>query len=381
MRTHKTWVEIDTRALLNNYDALCAVLGKERVAPVLKANAYGHGDEIVCQALPAVARLCVQDVWEAERLLSYGYRGIVLVMGGQLPSLLQGGFQDKGNLPANIELTAGDFQFLQAWCQAKYKPKLHLKFDTGMGRQGFSPDDAPRVAAAVAPFKSHIVGVSSHFADAGDTFSPKYPTYQMERFAAVCRVMRDAGLVFQQHHAASAAALLLPSSRHDFCRIGISLYGFWTTATAKTMYAKQNKTVPTLKPILSWRAVLIAVRQLPAGSYIGYGCNYCTTRATKIAILPVGYFDGYPRQASGSYAYVLVRGKRCPILGVVCMNMLVIDVAHLEGVQVGDIATLIGTDGEECLAAEQLAAWANTISYDITTRLHPSMPRQIVKHL
>ena len=372
MARYKTWVEVDTRALSDNYHALCAVIGAGRVAPVLKANAYGHGDEIVCHALTAVPRLCVQDGWEASRIFSFGYAGTVLVMGCQLPSVLQ------EKLPANLELTAGDFEFLRVWCNAKYKPKLHLKFDTGMGRQGFKPEDARRVAEEVAPHSEHIVGVSSHFADAGDTFSPKYPYYQLERYTAICRILRAANLQFQQHHAASSAALLIPNSRYDFCRIGISFYGYWTTPTAKAMYTDKNESPLELKPALSWRAAIVAVRQLPAGSYIGYGCRYCTARETKIAVLPVGYYEGYPRQASGSYAYVLLRGTRCQVLGGVCMNLMVIDVSHLDDVQVGEIATLIGADGSEKIDAEQLATWADTINYDIITRIHPSVPRQAV---
>ena len=369
---HKTWVEVDTRALRRNYHALCAVIGEQRVAPVLKANAYGHGDELICHALVSVPMLCVQDVLEAERIIAFGYRGRVLVMGCQLPAVLQ------KKLPVNLELTSGDFAFLHAWCNAKYQPKLHVKFDTGMGRQGFNPDEASRVAKEVAPHSANLVGVSGHFADAGDTFAPKYAQYQLERYTAVCHVLRDANLQFQQHHAASSAALLIPSSRYDFCRVGISLYGYWTTPTAKAMYANQNENPLVLKPVLSWRATVIAVRQLPAGSYIGYGCKYCTTRETRIAVLPVGYYEGYPRQASGSYAYVLMRGRRCQILGVVCMNLIVIDVSHLNDVQVGDTATLIGADGNERLDAEQLAVWSDTISYDIITRIHSSVPRRAI---
>ena len=370
MKQHMTWVEVDTKALSDNYHVLCSVIGAGKVAPVLKANAYGHGDELVCHTFAAVPRICVQSMSEALHISARGYHGLVLVMGCQLASVLQ------TRVPANLELTAGNFEFLRAWCNAKDKPKLHLKFDTGMGRQGFRPEDARRIAEEVAPHREHIVGVSGHFADAGDTFSAKYAHYQLERYTAICRILRAANLQFQQHHAASSAALLIPNSRFDFCRVGIALYGYWTTPTAKAMYANKNKAPLTLKPALSWRALIITVRQLPAGSYIGYGCKYCTTRETKIAVLPVGYYEGYPRQVSGSYAYVLVRGTRCPMLGIVSMNLIVVDVSHLDDVQVGETATLIGADGNERINAEQLAAWADTISYDIISRIHASVPRQ-----
>jgi alanine racemase len=181
----------------------------------------------------------------------------------------------------------------------------------------------------------------------------------------------------QRHMAASAATLVLPRARYDAQRVGISLYGLWPSTETRLSARLVLGRVPELRPVLSWRCPSQVVKWLPAGSYVGYGCTYRCPEATRVAILPVGYFDGYARLMSGK-AHVLVNGRRCPVLGRIMMNHIIVDVTRATHDERPLTATLIGKDGDEHLHVENLADWAQTIHYEFATRLGAHLRRVVV---
>src|SRR5581483_7092729 len=230
------------------------------------------------------------------------------------------------------------------------------------------------------PDAIEVTGVLSHFANIEDVTEQSYAARQLAAFEEGVRRVREAlGLTgpLERHIAASAAALLLPAAQKDVVRIGISLYGLWPSNETRLSAHALLGRVPELRPALSWRCRSQLTKWLPAGSYVGYGSTYrCPTRM-RIAVLPLGYYDGYPRLLS-SRAHVLVNGQRCPVLGRVMMNHTVIDVtgaAQPEGVVT---ATLLGRDGDEQVSADQLAIWAQTINYEVVTRIGAHLRRIVI---
>ena len=365
----QTWLEIDAQALRHNFYTLRDLVGAERMAVVLKGNAYGHGDALISKILPSQSIVCTNSIAEAG---ACPYTGRVIVMGAFLPHSLE----DK--LAPAIELTISNFELLEKWLQSKHKPRIHLKFDTGLGRQGFGNGDLSRIEQKTAMWKKFIVGVSSHFANVEDVLEQEYACKQLAEFTEICGYLRTRGYQFQPHIAASASALLLPESRLSFCRIGISLYGFWPSRATQLSYYKLHEQMITLQPVLSWRTRVAAVNVVPKNSCIGYGCTFRAVQDLKVAVLAIGYYEGYPRQAGNSHSYVLIRGTRCAVLGRICMHMMVVDVSHLAGVKVGEVATLIGREGNDKVSAGQLADWADTIHYDIVSRLSPTLERKLI---
>jgi alanine racemase len=222
--------------------------------------------------------------------------------------------------------------------------------------------------------------VLSHFANTEDVTEQDYARTQLSNFEAGIKVLQARAGVsadVQRHFAASAAALVLPPSRLDVVRVGISMYGLWPSAETRLSARVVLGTLPVLEPVLSWKAPSQVVKWLPAGSYVGYGCTYRCSADTRVAVLPVGYWDGYPRLASGK-AHVLVNGQRCPVIGRVMMNHLMIDVTHATKNDQPIVATLLGRDGEEQVSIETISGWAQTIHYETMTRLGPHLRRVVV---
>jgi len=180
-----------------------------------------------------------------------------------------------------------------------------------------------------------------------------------------------------RHTACSAALLLFEKTRFELVRPGIAVYGHWPSKETYLSYRLDGGTNRILKPILSWKTRVTQIKDVPADSFVGYGCTYRTSARTKLAVLPVGYYDGYDRSLS-NVAHVLIKGKRAPVRGRVCMNLIMVDITDIPGVKLEEPVTLIGKQGREKLTVEQLADWAGTISYEMLARLSPTTPRLIV---
>jgi alanine racemase len=381
-------IELSAPAYRANVAAFRAVVGPQRrVGAVLKGNAYGHGfSELLPLSHAATDALYVVTPAEGlavrawERAASAPRREVLVigaVSADEVVALAEGGV-DVVVADRSIEAAV---PLLRA---RGLSARVHVHLDTGLGREGFTDRQLDAGEADVlssARDVLHVAGLLSHFANTEDVTEQSYAATQLSAFeASVARLAArvPVGAEVSRHVAASAAALVLPDSRYDIVRVGIGLYGLWPSTETRLSARVVLGALPPLSPVLSWRCPSQVVKWLPAGSYVGYGCTYRCGADTRVAVLPVGYWDGYPRIASGK-AHVLVNGKRCPVLGRVMMNHLIVDVTHAAASDAPVVATLLGRDGDEALSAETLAGWAQTIHYEVVTRLGAHVPRAVVE--
>lgn len=371
----RCWIELNANALRHNYRTLKKQAHQAVFVPVIKANAYGHGLHEVYQILSAENPewLGVNYLFEAKRLREYGFQGEILVVG----PIRNQDIQEAYDLRSQVFL--GNHSFLKAWLDAPQKPVVHVKFDTGMSRQGFLEQETAEIIKALEPHKNLINGFCSHFANVEDVLDHKYALEQMERFNRIYESFTKCNFKVKRHIASSASTLILQASLFDLVRVGISLYGVWPSSKARLSFMQLNGNLTELKPVLEWKTEVAALKEVLSGQFIGYGCTYRAVHNMKVAVLPIGYYEGYHRIAGQKFSYVLIRGQRCPIVGRICMNMMMVDVTHVPGIQSDDVVTLIGTDGEETLEAATVAEWAETIHYELFTTLNPEIPRHIME--
>lgn len=367
-------ITIHADALRRNYRFFESRVGRERLAPVVKSNAYGHGLRETWQVLAPLnpAWLCVNYLDEAQQLRDLGFKGRILVCGPFTPA------QVPAANKADADVFVGTPEALDAVLAAKSAVRTHVEFDTGMSRQGFDPSAAADIAARLAVRPEIVAGVCTHFANVEDVLEHNYASLQLQKFEQARLAFVARGLKPLFHAASSASTLILPESIMDLHRVGISLYGHWPSQATRLSFLNESGDVDGLIPVLEWRAPLTSVIQIEAGQYVGYGCTFRAPRKMRIGVLPVGYYEGFPRAASGSAAYVLLHGARCQVVGRVCMNMTMIDVTEVPAAKVGDSATLIGKDGTESIPAAEVAGWAGTIHYELLARLNPDIPRNVI---
>ncbi|MEW6432002.1 MAG: alanine racemase [Myxococcota bacterium] len=380
-------LELSARAYAANVATFRRVLGPGRkLGAVLKGNAYGHGFfetltlahekvDVLYVITPAEA-LAIR-AWEDEHDVD---QRRVVVIGAASTAECVALAKER---VAVVVAERGFAEVAPALRRAGLTLDVHVHLDTGLGREGFT---RAQLAAGEADFLAEaadvvkVRGVLSHFANTEDVTEQSYAQAQLAAFDAGFELLgRRVPLPpdVERHVAASAAALVLPPSRYDVARVGIGLYGLWPSTETRLSARVVLGELPALEPVLSWRAPSQAVKWLEAGTYVGYGCTWRCGAATRVAVLPVGYYDGYPRLASGK-AHVLVNGKRCPVLGRVMMNHLIVDVTQAATSDAPLVATLLGRDGDEAVTAEALAGWAQTIHYELVTRLGPHLRRDVV---
>lgn len=376
-RALSSWREVSGAALRHNVATLRALAGPARLGVVVKADAYGHGLRPVCAALvdAGVDWLIVNFAHEAAAVRAAGHGAVPLYVCGtvfphEAPTLVD----------ADARVVLYDDAMAQALSAASHArgrvTRVHLKIETGTHRQGLTTADAVALATRVQSLGGlQLEGVTTHFADIEDTTDHRFAESQLSALHEAQRALGQAGLPVPMVHAANSAATILDErTRGDLVRAGIAAYGLWPSKeTLAAFRERHGARPPTLVPVLSWRARLAQVKDVPAGAYIGYGRTFRTTRASKIGILPVGYHEGYDRRLSNS-AHVLVRGQRAPVRGRVCMNMTMVDLTDVPGAEAGDVATLLGSDGDERVSAEQLAGWMGTIHYEVVARIHGGQP-------
>jgi alanine racemase len=366
-------IDVDLAAIRRNVRRLRAVAAPARFASVVKANAYGHGLREVARALANdVDLLCVYRAEEGHEVREAGVDVPVLVLGPVAPDALAAAHAaglkitlwDTGAYRADVERVAR---------QSGRPITVHAKVDTGATRFGL---DHERAAIAISTYLDDpaldLEGVFTHLA-AVEELESSFTLGQLSRFEDALRpvdaALRSRGII--RHAAASAAAMLFPRARLDLVRVGISTYGLWPSPETRSALAEPI----VLEPGLSWRTSLAVVRDVPAGTPVGYGCTFHTQRPSRIGVLPIGYAEGIPRAVSNRGA-VLVAGQRAPIVGRVCMNVTMVDVTAIPGALPGSPVTLIGRDGEATLTAEDWGAWADTIDYEIVARLPAEVPRR-----
>ncbi len=381
IRDLNSWIEISESAYAGNLkffkDRLPA---KTEFSVVVKSNAYGHG-------LPEIARLalrhgadsfCVHSLEEAMLLRNEGIDRDILIMGhvplGRLKDAVNGKFRLVLYNPESLA------ELIRITKKNRTSVKVHLKLETGTYRQGVDEDLLPQMLATLKNNSQvKLDGVYTHFANIEDTTSHDYAFYQLDRYNKMVDRIRDAGFDgFKRHTACSAALLLFPETYFEMVRLGISQYGMWPSRETLVSYKMKHpgNDRDILRPVLSWKARISQVKEVPANRYIGYGCTYQTTRPSRIAILPVGYSDGYDRNLSNQ-SYVLIRGKRAPVRGRICMNLFMVDVTDIPEVNLEDEAVLIGRQDEEVITVEYLAGLGRTINYEFVTRLNWQIPRLV----
>ena len=378
------WVDVDLGALERNVAAIRARIAgpsKPLLMAVVKADAYGHGAVGIAPVLEAarVDWLGVALLEEGAVIRRAGVRLPILVLGTARPEKIalyrRYGLTPTLSSMAEIarwrEWTAGE-------PAAGTAQEVHLKVNTGMGRLGVSLDEAPRALALLRESPGlRLAGLLSHFGDADDLASPRNAA-QENAFAAVLALLnpeeRERILI---HMANSAAALHLPESRFALVRIGIALYGLDPVPDNPDDETSAAAARNPLEPVMSVRARIVQLREVPAGTALSYGGRTVTLRRSRIAVVPVGYADGYAWRLTGR-AEALVRGCRVPVAGSVTMDMTLIDVTDVGG-EVGEEVVLLGRQGGEEIRATELAAHAGTISWEILCHLGLRLPRRYVR--
>jgi len=371
-------IVIDARALRHNLQVLRGVLSPEtRLAAVVKANAYGHG---LAQVAPVVAGevewLAVHSPRELHEIRRLGLDATVLVMGFATPQELRL-MDDRSHLLVSTEETLHWLGELRR--RGGPNVPVHLKVETGTNRQGVRIGEIAAMGRVAAKEGLEIVGMAMHFANIEDTLDPTFAMQQLETFHRALETAEEAlgGRPRWVHAACSAAALLVREADFDVARVGISMYGHWPSRETQLAWQLEHgRKALGLKPVLGWTTVIGQLKTVPAGETVGYGRTWTALRRTRLAILPTGYADGYPR-ALGNRARVLVRGVPAPVVGRVCMNITMVDVTDVPDVAVGDSVTLIGRDGGMAITVEELASHCGTINYEILARLSPAIPRRL----
>jgi len=374
-----TWCEVSAHALRTNLAEFRRLVGPTcRVAPVVKANAYGHGLVPVARVLAEAGAdaLCVNDLWEASVLREAGVALPLHVVGRVPPE------QAPDAVALDVSLVAYDGEVLEALDaagRAAGRPvRVHLKVETGTNRQGVGADELLVLCRRAAGLRGvRITGLSTHFADIEDTTDHAFAQAQLARFQAAVAAIRAEGFAIEEANLAnSAATILWPETHLAMARVGIAIYGLWPSKETLVSAALAHRDRIVLRPALTWKTRIAQIKDVAAGEWIGYGRTFRTTHPSRLAVLPVGYYDGYDRKLS-NLAYVLVGGRRAPVRGRICMNMTLVDVTDVPEARTGDEAVLLGAQGDDAVTAEQFAAWADTINYEVTTRIAESIPRKV----
>ena len=361
-------LRIDLAAIRRNVAALAALVAPARVVPVIKANAYGHGLLDVAHALDgSVPRVAVYELDEALALREAGFATPIHVLGPVAPAALAAAHA------ADVELTLWDRGAYARDAAAAVRHggaplRVHAKIDTGVTRLGMRVDDAPAALRSFERPEFDLAGVFSHLA-AAEELDSTFTHEQLERFA---RATAGVPAHVERHIAATAAAMLWPETRLDSVRAGIGIYGLWPSPETERVMRERGF---ELEPALEWRTEIVLVHEVPAHTPVGYGCAYHTKRPSRIGVLPIGYAEGLPRNA-GESAHVLAGGRRCRIVGRVCMNMAFVDLTEAPGAGAGSPVTLIGVDCPAAMGADEFAAACGTIAYEIVARLPAGVPRR-----
>jgi alanine racemase len=363
-----TFCFIDLDALRWNFrQAKGRIAPGVRVLSIVKANAYGHGAVEVARLLAEEGSdgFGVATVEEGAEVRRAGVSSPILVLPGvypeQLPEIVE-----YRLTPAvcDLEMLLG---LEEAARRRGVRPSFHLKVDTGMGRIGFPATEVDSWLSSLKNLQAlQLEGLFSHFAQA-ESVEGSYTIRQLESFRRVVERVQAAGhRPAWTHLANSAAVITLPAAHYNMVRPGLMLYGVYPSPQP----ARQI----SLKPALSWKTRILQLKKVPAGSSISYGQTFVTKRDSVIATLPVGYADGYSRLLSNR-GEVLVHERRAPVVGRVCMDLTMVDVTDIGGARSGDEVVLLGAQGQETIAVDEMAAWAETISYEIFTSISARVPR------
>ena len=366
--TFRAWAEIDLSALRDNMLAVRSKLPPGcGIMAVVKADAYGHGAQQIAAQLhrAGVDTFAVVTLCEGIELRESGLDGQIMVMGYTPPEgakLLEA--HDLTQVIASAE-------HAEALDKTGCKLTVHIAIDTGMHRLGFDAEDLAGIESVYACKNLKVEGMGTHLAvpDSLDPGDVEFTNRQCRQFYDTVNALQGRGYDTGKLHIQSSYGVFNhPEIKCDYVRTGIALYG----ALDRRM---PTNIAPRLTPVLSLRARVAQVRRISAGESVSYGRTFSATQPMKLATVSIGYADGVPRRISGSGAVCLIHGRRAPIVGRICMDMLMIDVTDIDSVRPGDVVTLLGKDGDGEILCDEFAAWCGTITHEILCRLGKRLPR------
>jgi len=364
------WADIDLAAISHNVHEIRRITSSSaKVMAVVKANAYGHGAvEVSRTALASGADwLGVARTAEGTALRESGIEAPILILGYIPPE--QSAEVVRSRLSQAVYTREMALSLAGAAAAEGVKAKIHCKVDTGMGRIGWAvgPGSEREILELARNPHLEVEGIFTHFA-AADAADKKFTLEQYARFMEMITELRKNGLEIPLRHAANSAAIMeMPETHFDLVRAGIIVYGLYPSAEVDHGTIK-------LRPAMSLKAKVAHVKNVPAGFKVSYGCTYTTQAPTVIATLPLGYADGYARLLS-SRGEALLKGRRAPVVGRVCMDQVMVDVGHIPGVKAGDEAVLWGRQGEQEVSADEVAAKIGTINYEVVCMVSYRVPR------
>lgn len=377
MDYQRVYAEIDLDVIEENLEQMKKNLHPEtKIMAVIKMDGYGHGSIPIAHMMEKkdfLSGYATATIEEAVALREQEIKKPILVLGYT--------FEDSYETMIQQDISATVFrydmieQMSQAAQKEKRNMKVHIKVDTGMNRIGISPDDRGMefVRKVFSAPGIEVEGILTHFACA-DEKDLTYANLQLKRFNDfVSRVERELNVKIPLKHCSNSAAIIqMPDANLDIVRAGIILFGLWPSDSIE-----KNRVL--LKPALSWKSHIVYLKELKAGERISYGGTYTTNGNEKIATIPVGYGDGYPRSLSNK-GEVLIRGQRAPIVGRVCMDQMMVNVSHIPDVAEGDLVTLIGKQDDEKITAEELGELSGRFNYELVCDINKRVPRVYLKN-
>ncbi|MFW5761464.1 MAG: alanine racemase [Cyclobacteriaceae bacterium] len=383
---HTSHIELSLSALKTNIKYIKNKLGDSVLfSAVVKGNAYGHGIEqfsLMVQRCK-VNHFSVFSANEAKRVMEVLNKDVTIMIMG---------FIDNQDLDWAIEKEVQFFVFeprrlkaaIETAKKLKKKAIVHLEVETGMNRLGIDEAMIREVITLIKKNKEHlqVEGICTHYAGAESISNYLRIKDQIFRFNKLYKKFLDNGIVPKYRHTAcSAATINFPETIMDMVRIGILMYGFWPSPESFVFQFKDqaNKKIKDpLKRVISWKSKVMSVKQVKKGDFVGYGTSYLATQNMTIAIVPVGYAYGYSRNLS-NLGYVLIRGKRSLVIGMVNMNLMIVDVTELENVQQDDEVVIIGTQKKQTITVASFSEMSQQLNYELLTRLPTYIPRLVVR--
>lgn len=359
----RAWIEIDLNNLSHNVNTLNKMLPEKcELMAVVKAQAYGHGAYEVATHINrlGVKAFAVATIDEGIELRRYGITGEILILGYTAP------MRAKELRKYDLIQTLIDYEHACALNEQGYSVKGHIKIDTGMHRLGFTCEDIEKIENTFSMKHIKVCGIFTHLcsSDSLDETEQSFTRMQIANLYNVIEMLEKDGITIPKIHIQSSYGLLnYPELDCDYARVGISLYG------VSSVFNDETKLHIDLRPVLALKARVILLRDIQKGESVGYGRTFVAERDSRLAILPIGYADGFPRNLSNEKSYVLISGQKAPVVGRICMDQFVVDVTDIPNVKVGMTATLIGKDGEKEITAPMVAEKADSISNELLCRI------------
>jgi alanine racemase len=369
-----SWVEIDAARLRSNIDAFRnATPTGTSIMAVVKANAYGHGLEATAPiAAERADWLGVNCIDEALTITRLGIDKPVAILGhtplDQLDDVTRNGYRQVLYRLDVAKALSGSAQ------KHRTTARVHLKIETGTNRQGIGLDDLSGFIGELSKLGGiEVEGAYTHFANIEDTLDPSFAESQVRKFREALAILERSGVRLKQIHASATAGTLLYSDMaFTMVRVGIGTYGIWPSRETQ-LAARERGKRPSLSPVLAWKTRVAQVKHVEAGEYVGYGLTYRASRAMKLVVLPIGYYDGYDRKLSNS-GRALIHGLPASVIGRVAMNMTMLDVTDI-GAELDDEVVLVGRQGNAEIRVEELAEKIGSIPYEVLARINPLLPR------